>query len=155
MKIILSLVTVLFLASCATKKDRQAVSKEVAAETSVSDAKTLGKTIHEVINSSKHLTDAQKAELNGILEVNKQTAMSLSEKSYKLRAVLIKELLAGKINKKHVRIIKKDIKKVEAARLKNTFDTVEKITRIVSNHPENQQFADHLIYMEGAGSTVR
>lgn len=154
MKIIVSLIAMLLLASCSSKKAREEVRQEVAAETQVSDAKSLGKSIEEVINGSQHLTAAQKAELHKILAENKATAMKLQEESYKLRSVLIKELL-GKLNRKHVKIIKKDIKKVEAARLKNTFDTVEKISAIVANHPENQQFADHLIYMEGAGSRGR
>jgi hypothetical protein len=62
---------------------------------------------------------------------------------------LIKELLSGKMNPKKVAVIKKDIKKVEAARLKNTFDTAERISKIVAKNPEHaSEFAEHLMIMD-------
>ena len=149
MKALLSLVILMSLTSCASqKKVEQEVKAKAANETKVSDGKTLGMTIHDVIHSSKTLTDAQKAELDQIIVVNKQKSEALTEESFKFRSVLIKSLLSGKINPKEIKAIKKDITRIERAKLKNTFDTVEKITKIVSNHPDNQQFAEHLIYME-------
>jgi hypothetical protein len=45
-------------------------------------------------------------------------------------------------------VLKKDIKEIELKRLKNTFDAVEKISEIVSAHPNNHMFTEHLIYLE-------
>jgi hypothetical protein len=61
---------------------------------------------------------------------------------------LIKELLSGNVHKTEIDVIKKDIADIEAARLKNTFDTVGKITNIVSSHTEKDKFMDHLINIE-------
>lgn len=138
--LILSLV---MLASCASKKEEKIV-EEKAAETNVKDSKGLGTTIHELIANSK-MDDAKKAELVQLLQSNKKTADELTEKSYAFRAVLIQELLSGKVNAKRVDILKKDIKEVEAARLKNTFDTVEKISTLVTDHPEKAKFAEHMM----------
>lgn len=152
MKAIVFLLSLTVLVSCASKQVEQEVRAEAAKENSV-DKKALGNTIHDLIQSSKTLTADQKTELTNILKVNKETAEKLSEDSYKFRAVLIKELLSGKANPKKISVIKKDIKKIEAARLKNTFDTVEKISKIVSKHPNHgNEFAEHLLIMERPNS---
>lgn len=134
--------------SCATHKNVEKEVEEKAAHSPVSNYQALGGTIHELISSSKTLTDAQKKELTQILEVNKKRADDLSEQSFKFRGVLIQELLGGDPNQEKVKILKGDIKKVEQARLKNTFDTVEKISAIVSKHPDNEKYHDHLINIE-------
>lgn len=147
MKNVLFLILSLFiLVSCASKKEEKIV-EEKAAETSVKDSKGLGMTIHELIANSK-MDEAKKAELMKILQTNKKTADELTEKSYAFRAVLIQELLSGKVNQKRVDILKKDIKEVESARLKNTFDAVEKISSLVTDHPEKAKFADHMMNID-------
>jgi Flp pilus assembly protein TadD len=147
MKALLFLVVALSLVGCATKKDKQEIQEKVS-HSKVSDAPTLGKSIQDLINNSETLTDAQKKELEKIIEVNKKTAESLTEQSYKYRSVLIQELLSGKVNKKKVKLLKKDIKRVENLKLKNTFDTVEKISKIVSSSPDKEKFAQRLIIID-------
>lgn len=147
MKMILSVFILVALTGCASKKEKE-VRKAVAQEKTVSDGKTLGNTIQELISSSSTLTDAQKQELTNIIAVNKSTAESLSEESFKFRAVLIKELLSGNVDKKKVSVLKKGIKNIEAKKLKNTFDTVEKISSMVSKQPDHDAFADGLIMMD-------
>lgn len=148
MKALLLLAILTTLVSCATKKTKQVVAEKVAQE-STTTPKSLGHTIHDLIESSKTLTDAQKTELRSIISKNKETADSLNAESFKYRSVLIKELLSGsKINKKEVYVIKKNIKRIEQAKLKNTFDTVEKITAIVSGTADKDQFADQLLKID-------
>lgn len=147
MKAMLSLFVLLALTSCASNKEERDIQAK-AKESKVSDSKGLGNTISELIHSSKTLSDAQKKELENIFVVNKQRADALTEQSFKFRSVLIRELLSGKVNKSEVELIKKDIEKIEAERLKNTFDTVEKITNIVSAHPEKDKYVDHLLLIE-------
>jgi hypothetical protein len=59
MKAVILLLSLSILVSCATKKAEQEVRAEMAQETSV-DKKGLGHTIHDLIQSSKTLTEAQK-----------------------------------------------------------------------------------------------
>lgn len=148
MKTIVFLLSLTVLASCASKKVQDEVRAEVAQETS-SNKDSLGQTINDQINNSTTLTEDQKKQLVEILRINKETAEKLTEESYKLRAVLIKELLSAKMNSKKISIIKKDIKKIEAARLKNTFDTAEKIGKIVNKNPEHSDaFVDHFMILD-------
>lgn len=147
MKLITLILIALFVTSCASKSADREIRKE-AAESNVSDSKTLGKTIHELIHSSKTLTNTQKKELDKIIEINKNTAMNLMEKSYKFRSILIQELLSGNSSPEKIELIKKDIKQIEDKRLKNTFDTVEKISNIVSDHPEKYEFGHRMLDLE-------
>ncbi len=147
MKAFILMMTFLSLVGCATKKDKQEIQDKVANEP-ITDSKSLGLTIKDLIQSSKTFTDAQKKELEVIMMANKKKAEELTEESYKSRSVLIKELLSGKIDKKKVSLLKKNIKRLEDAKLKNTFETVEKITAIVANHPEDKEFAEHLMIFD-------
>ena len=52
------------------------------------------------------------------------------------------------MNRKRVSILKKDIREVEAAKLKNTFDTVEKISDMVSDQPNKDKFAEQLMIFD-------
>lgn len=144
-KNILLITALVFTVSCSSSKNaRKEVNQEVAT-TQVKDPSALGSTIEESINSSKTLTDAQKQDLRKIFEANKAKAVELAEQSYKLRGVLVHELLNGKMNKKKIAILKRDIKSVEGKRLKNTFDAIEQVSKIVSGDPEKGKFTDHLI----------
>lgn len=142
------LLSTILVTGCASKKQMKKEIEQEAAQSNVKDPKALSGTIHNLIDSSKTLTDAQKKELTNIVEMNKKKATELSEKSYEYRAVLIQELLSEKMNKKKIKLIKKDIKKIEAERLKNTFDTVEKISSIVSKNADKTQYAEHLMMMD-------
>jgi hypothetical protein len=141
------LVVTLLAASCASHKDVEKDLEQKAAQSNVKDPKALGGTIENLIQNSNFKPEV-KAELEKILAANKQKAMELSEKSYEFRAVLIEELLSGKANLKKVDILKKDIKRIEDAKLKNTLDAVEKISSIVSESPNKDKFAPHLLNMD-------
>jgi len=149
MKHLLFLILASFVVtSCASQKNEEKIVEAKAAQTTVHDSNALGSTINDLITNSKNLTDVQKEEIRKIFQMNKQTAEELTQKSYGFRGVLIQELLSGKVNQKRVEILKRDIKEVEAARLKNTFDTVEKISALVIDHPEKAKFAEHMMMMD-------
>lgn len=139
------ILALLALVSCSSSKTaRKEVNQDVAS-TQVKDPAALGSAIEESIQSSKSLSNAQKIELRKIFESNKAKAVELAEQSYKLRAVLVQVLLSGKINKKKIGILKRDIKQVEANRLKNTFQAIEQVTKIVAGDPNKEKFTNHLI----------
>ena len=144
MKNLILLTSVLMLVSCSSLKKERQIQDQAEKETAVKDGQAFGSTIQDLIRSSKTLTEAQKKELEGIIAVNRSTAEALGEKSFKFRSVLIKELLSGKVDRKRVELIKKNIKDVEEERLKNTFDTVEKISHIVSPSPESEKYVELL-----------
>lgn len=149
--LLLSLMCTFILGGCSTyKQDKNEIRKK-AAESQVSDSQSLGGTIQELIQNSTTLNESQKSQLESILAINKQIAEELSQESFRYRSVLIQELLSGSASAKKIKIIKKDIIRIEDARLKNTFDTVEKISQIVSKDPESKKYAERIIMMEPRG----
>ncbi len=153
MKTLVSVILLTFmLASCASKveiKKEEEVVEEKAVQSNVKDVTALRGTIQHAFEESNLPAD-KKSQVRKILDENKARSIELTEKAYEYRAVLIQELLSGKINPKRVKILKADIKKIEDLRLKNTFDTVEQISAIVSDHPDKDKFTDHLINYERA-----
>lgn len=133
----------LALVACASSKKEKLDIKDKASQSTVTDAQALSSTIDQAINNS-NLTPEQKTKLNGIVEENKTLAKSLTEESFRYRSLLVKELFAEKSSKKRIRYIEKDIKRVEQARLKNTFDTVKKMSAVLNGHPDKSEFQQHM-----------
>lgn len=155
MRVLFLVVLSLVFASCSSaKKDKKDI-QEAAAQSSVTDSQSLGRTIQDHIENSQTLTEAQKEELRSILAANKKRAEELTEESYQFRGVLVTELLSGKATKRRVRILEKNIEKVEKMKLQNTFDTVKKISAIVSGQPDQSEFADEILNMENRGTSKR
>ncbi len=155
MRILTLIIFSIALTSCSsTKKDKESVQQKVASST-VNSSQSLSQTIQDHIENSKTLTDSQREELRKILGENKALAEQLMEESYKNRGVLIQELLTGKSTPKRVTILEKEIERIEKLRLKNTFDTVKKISKIISGQPDVNQFAEEMINFESRSSTKR
>lgn len=147
MKTIILITLALFFVSCAHKEHKKEIKQQVEQST-VKDPAALTMTIDDAIEKSPNLSAEEKKKMHEIIAANKQRAMALSEESFKLRGLLIEELLSGKMDRKKVNLLKKNIKKVEGDKLKNTFETVETISRMVSKNEDRADFADPLMGME-------
>ena len=142
LKLVAYMVLSLALIGCASNKEATEKVKSEVSEAPVSDSETLVKSMDDLINASTSLSADQKTELKSVLAINKSTAEKLYKESYKARAVLFQELLSEKPDSKKIKILKKSIKQTEARKLKNTFDTIEKVSGIVSKnkvHDKNEQ----------------
>lgn len=136
------------LASCSsTKTEKEAVHQKVAAS-KVDSPQSLGQTIVDLIENSQTLSDPQKIELRQILGENKRLADALMAESFKNRGVLVQELLTGKSTPQRVKILEREIERIEKLRLKNTFDTVRKISKIISGQPDVNRFAEEILRMD-------
>lgn len=147
MKTIILLAVVLFFVSCSHKKHKQEIQSKVE-QSQVKDPAALEMTIDEAIANSKNLSPEEKQKLEAILSANKDRAMKLQQESYKLRGLLIEELLSDKMSPKKVKLLKKDIRKVEEDRLKNTFEAVDEITNIVSKYEDRSLYAQPLMILD-------
>lgn len=147
MKSVILVAVVLLSVSCSTKKHKAEIKQQVE-QSQVKDSATLAVTIDDAIANSKTISAEEKQKLQDLLAANKQKAMALTEESYKMRGVLIEELLSGKMSQKKVKIIKKNIKRIEGEKLKNTFDTVDQITKIVSKYDDRGVYAQPLMILD-------
>jgi hypothetical protein len=155
MRIFTLILLSIVLVSCSSaKKEKESIQEKVASST-VNTSQSFGQTIQDHIENSKTLSDSQRVELRKILGDNKALADKLMAESFKTRGVLIQELLTGKSTPKRVTILETEIERIEKLRLKNTFDTVKKISKIVSGQPDSNQFAEEMIQLESRSSTKR
>ncbi len=145
MKVLLSMLLLLSFVGCSSRKAAKHEIEQKVQESTVKDSEGLGETIRSTIHGSSSLTDAQKKQLEDIFAANKKKAEELTERSYKLRSVLINELLSGKVDQRKVKLLKKDIRKVEGDKLHNTFTTVDKISDIVSSDKDGPKLLEHVI----------
>ncbi len=144
MNSLLPLIILAFISiGCASRQDKHEI-KQKAKLSTVNGPQALGASIQNAIHSSKHLTGDQKKELEGIIALNKKTAEELSAQSYKFRSVLIEELFKNELDGSRIRFIKKNIQQIERKRLKNTFDTIEKISKIVSDNSDKENVSEAL-----------
>lgn len=137
----------LLLISCASKSDRMEVQEKVANET-VQDGKTLSRNIDEIIRSSSTLNEGQKLELRKVMNEVREKNQALMQESFKLRAVLIKEMLSQNFKQSQIKLIKKKIKKNESERLRNSLAAIDRISIIVRKDPEGHLILDHMFYTD-------
>ena len=73
----LLLLTILFVSCSTRKQDQLLIQKKVSQETSVSDGKTLGESVHQAIQNSKTLDEKQKSELQALFDQTKNKNKAL------------------------------------------------------------------------------
>lgn len=140
------LILSLVMTGCASKTKKEV--KEKVEQSNVTSPQKLGQSIQETINSSEFLTAEQKKELEEIIAENKSQADALAAESFKHRSVLIQELLSQKADKRKIRVLKRSIKQIEDNKLKNTFETIEKITKVVSRNSDRENYNTPLLYID-------
>lgn len=141
MKVTIPLILLsLLFSGCASKTEKLEVTNQTE-KSSVKNSEALKDSIEQTIQSSKHLSNEQKGLLEKIIAENKQRAEELQEESYKVRSILIKELLAPEQNRKKISLLKKNIQLIEKNKLKNTFQAIEKISDVVSQTPDREKFS--------------
>lgn len=149
MKTILSLALLMSLAvGCASNKAaRQEVQEKVSQE-KTTGGRDFFHNVLEIINTSETLNADQKQKLRILVTDIGQKNKALFEESFKLRSVLLKELVSGKVHQKEVRILKKKIKKTEGERISNIFSGIDKISAIVSNDPGREKIMQEFLQID-------
>lgn len=146
--LVLALVVLVFTGCASREKAQTKIEKKITLETGVTDGRSLGRGVREMIHDLSNLDSHQKKELELILDRTAAKGQALSEKSFKLKSVLIKELLSGKVESSEVGLLKRDIRQVEKQRLKLTFETIGEISRVVEGDPDAQALLQRVFDME-------
>lgn len=144
-----SLVLGFLLVSCSSvKTEEKKVDDKLAAESTVYDGKSMGDSIREAIRTSATLDEKQKEKIESILAETKLKNKAMLEKSFKLRSVLIKELLSGQVNQKQLKLLKKQIRKTESLRLKTSLTAIDQISSIVKKDPKAEMYVNELMFYD-------
>lgn len=148
MKVLLMCFCATLILGCATAREKRQLNDQLAHENKVQDGKSLGQSVHDVIVSSQSLDPKQKSQLTDLLSRIRLKQKELLENSFRLRSLMIKEILAQKVNPRKVKLLKKEIKKNEEQRLSSTFSAIDEISRIVEKDPDTATFLQHMMYYE-------
>lgn len=138
----------LSLAGCADTKTELALDRKVSQETAVSNRDDLLREFNLLIQDRPDLTDAERSDLVGLRESIVPQAEELRQKSFRLQALLIQDLMADKYDSVEVAQIKTDIRNVEHDRLSLFFETVHDINRIMGRPGSRSEAEDDILDRE-------
>jgi hypothetical protein len=151
MKKIIFLMIVIGICGCSSDAKREKhIRQGLSQEENVVDANTLRIDINKTINESKTLTDQQKVQLQAILEEAKVKMASLIQDSSRLKAVLVKEILSGKVDTEELRIIKKRIRSLDSKKTKFSFEAIDKIAKITMKDEDQRLYIEDMLYYNRA-----
>ncbi len=142
--VVLSFILML-VGGCAWQKREQQELDVKVAEEPVKTQADLESQSRQIIEGAGHLTLEQKQALLELRSSNRKQSEALREESSKLRAVLLTEITAEKLDQAQVSLIKKRIKKNEDQRLNLVFGSVAKANRILGRpSAENRQLRSQM-----------
>lgn len=149
MKTILSLVLLMSLAvGCAGNKAAREEVKQKVSQEHVAGGRDFFNRILEIINTSETLNTDQKQKLRGLISEVGQKNKALFQESFKLRSVLLQELVSANVHQKEVRILKKKIKQTESERIANIFTAIDKVSAIVSKDPGREKIMQEFLQID-------
>jgi Spy/CpxP family protein refolding chaperone len=123
---------------CAHTADKK-LDQKLSEQGQVKDGDDLTTQIESTISSAPGLTDDQKAKLKAIRKSTHEQMDQAHEESLRLRAVLVKDLVASPYDAKEVALIKKRIKKAEDTRLSALFSGIDQAQKVLGHTAAQNQ----------------
>lgn len=122
------------LQACASSAQNQVLDQKVAQESSITTSQALEQKQAELISHTSNLSADQRQKLDALRQQTHDKLAAISAESAKLRAVLIKDMLAEKPNAKEVAAIKKRLKKLSDNRLDTIFDAANQTNELIGRN---------------------
>lgn len=135
-------VALLILQGCAHSALEQKLDAKVAAEPAVNSRQELKTEATALIAEIPGLTSEQRTKLRTLRDTTDSQVESIRGRSFKLRAVLVRDLLATNYDDSEVELIKSQLKDLESQRLGVIFGAVEQANDILG-----RQSADSAKFM--------
>jgi hypothetical protein len=132
---------------CASVTLNKALDEKIAQEKNVDGRKGIQTEADQLIKNTSSLTPQQKKDLKTLGQSLSSQLDEISKESFKLRAVLIQDVISN-YNSAEIDLIKDRLRKVEDRRLRLTFSTVEKANSILGRESarNNELSRDILFY---------
>ena|ERR1700722_1988711 len=134
----------LALAACASSDKK--LDEKLSQETTVTNQTQLHSEAGDLIQKSKGLSAEQKTQLMTLRDSVRKEMAKVQNDSVKLRAVLIKDVMAQNYNPDEVADIKDRMRKTEEKRLALTFNAVDRANDIIGRSPidDRDMFFDNM-----------
>ena len=100
------------MSGCAQKVEKE-VDRKVASETSIHTQDDLNAESTRALESAKGITEEQRAQLIALRDETRRATAEQNQESLRLRAVLVKELLAQNYDSDEITVIRNKIQKTD------------------------------------------
>lgn len=135
---------------CATDQTGRKLDKKLSQQQTPATRKELRQEVTQWIDQSKSLTDEEKQKIKTVRTQAMSRDEALSERSLKLRAVLIEKVLSENYDPVETGVIQEDLKSVENERLSVLFSAIRQTNVILGrwaskNQRESEQFYDDMM----------
>jgi hypothetical protein len=128
------------LSACAHTEAERRIDEKLAAESPVANRQQLSSNAGSLIASAPDLSAEQRAELIQLRDSTARKTDELRARSFKLRELLVSEVIASTYDDTEVSLVKKRLEATENERLQAIFTAVDKANAILGRqaalHPE-------------------
>lgn len=139
------------LQGCAHASLDKRIDDELAKETEVKSQTSLRAESADLIRTTSGLTDDQRQRLSQLKTKTAAELDPLWQQSLKLRAILIKDVIATSYDNDEVSLIKARLRKIGERRLTIMFDAVKEANQILGRQAvDNREVVDDVLF-EGHG----
>jgi hypothetical protein len=128
----------LAIGACASKQDKKLTAK-VSEEKSIQSNAELTSQANDTIKNSPNLNDEQKSKLMALRAEMTTQSNALRDESFKLRSVLIKDLISKDEHVNEVKLIKARLRKIEDQRLDVLFGAIDQANIILGKYAAEHQ----------------
>lgn len=134
------------VSGCAHGEIERNLDEKLARETSVKHRADLKVEARNLIDNAPGLTDNQRKELGELLKSTGVESDQIQERSFRLQAVLVKELLKSNYNSDEVDVVKSKMKDLEHERLHLFFTAIRNVNTLLGRWRPLRQQNDELFY---------
>jgi hypothetical protein len=142
-KITVTLAILLLFAGCAHSSVDEQLDKKLADESGVNSSGELKKETKADLLKAKNITPGQKAELEKLRQDFAQSETAIYQRTLKLRAVLVKDMVAVNYNEAEVRLIQDRMRDLEDKRLTLQFAAIDRANHILGHDLDEDILNDY------------
>ncbi len=132
----LTILSFLFIAACASTPSETQIADKIAAQKDVADSSTLLTKVHTTIDQAQTLQPEQRSYIKSLVAEIKEKNAKLTEDGFKVRSLLIGQLVAKSRDQKEIAATKAQIIEIERKKVQNSFLLFDKIEEYMGNDEE-------------------
>lgn len=122
------------LSSCASKKEKQKITQEVAQEKSIKSPEDLQAVQESLLAANKGLNNEQKERLKELIERNYRETKDIQNEIDKTKTVLFKELLSSSASKSKIRILENQLLRLNRKKTRYSLSAFREAKEIVGKN---------------------
>lgn len=155
-KIILLFVSLLFIAGCASKADKNAaLEQRIKAEPPANTPEEIAQRAADVFASAPGLTDEQRNKLRALYLKTYAESYAIRKEIGQMKSLLFKEAAVNKFKSKEINQLTSRILEADQRRLNIMFLALEEMQKIVGYGEDKKDLYEHLRRYDYPGKAIK